>query len=219
MARVVGLLPASGNATRIGNIPKFCFPIDDSVNLVQWHVNLMLDVCDRVHISTKREWMPILNNIKFPKNVFIYEIEPSTQPDAMAKMIIDKSDKHLMGMPDTFIKNLKSNFYRDMSEIDSEIVLSAFKYTNNHLGSVGQIDIDKDNNVIDLVDKDPTCLYNYIYGAVSFNNIEINSKDLHLGNKINSCIKNGLSVKAVLIDGDYIDAGTIRGLRLLYKGE
>lgn len=45
---------------------------------------------------------------------------------------------------------------------DLDIVLSPFKYTSSLFGSVGQINVDSNNNVVDLVDKDPACVYNYI---------------------------------------------------------
>jgi hypothetical protein len=219
MGKVIGILPASGSATRLGGIPKFCLPIDDSKNLIQWHVELMLEVCDEVHISTKKDWISLVTALNFPNNVYVHEIEPSTMPDAISKMIIDTSNKHLVGMPDTFIKNLKVNFYKEMLPYDSDIVLCAFKYTSSLLGSVGQIKVDSNNNVVDLVDKDPSCVYNYIWGAVSFNKVKVNPDNAHLGVQINNSIMSGLSIKAVLIDGDYIDVGTVKGLQSLYKGE
>jgi hypothetical protein len=97
-----------------------------------------------------------------------------------------------------------------MLSYDSNIVLSAFKYTSSLLGSVGQINVDSNNNVVDLVDKDPPCVYNYIWGAVSFNNIKVKPDNAHLGIQINNRIMSGLSVKVVLIDRDYIKVRTVK---------
>jgi molybdopterin-guanine dinucleotide biosynthesis protein A len=47
--RTIGVLPASGKASRIGGIPKFCLPISDERSLLQWHVEQMLEVCDEVY--------------------------------------------------------------------------------------------------------------------------------------------------------------------------
>ena len=44
----IGVLPASGKASRIGGIPKFCLPISDERSLIQWHVEQMLEMCDEV---------------------------------------------------------------------------------------------------------------------------------------------------------------------------
>ena len=51
----IGVLPASGKASRIGGIPKFCLPISDERSLLQWHVEQMLEVCDEVRVSTRAE--------------------------------------------------------------------------------------------------------------------------------------------------------------------
>ena len=60
----IGVLPASGKASRIGGIPKFCLPISDERSLIQWHVEQMLEMCDEVRISTRSEWVPIIQNTK-----------------------------------------------------------------------------------------------------------------------------------------------------------
>jgi len=60
---VIGVLPASGKASRIGGIPKFCLPISDERSLLQWHVEQMLEVCDEVRVSTRAEWVPIIQNM------------------------------------------------------------------------------------------------------------------------------------------------------------
>ena len=40
----IGILPASGKASRIGGIPKFCLPVSEEESILQWHVNQMLEV-------------------------------------------------------------------------------------------------------------------------------------------------------------------------------
>ena len=64
----IGVLPASGRASRIGGIPKFCLPISDERSLLQWHVEQMLEVCDEVRVSTRPEWVPIIQNMDMNAN-------------------------------------------------------------------------------------------------------------------------------------------------------
>ncbi len=102
----IGVLPASGKASRIGGIPKFCLPISDERSLLQWHVEQMLEVCDEVRVSTRPEWIPIIQNMDM--NIKLIVKEPSTMSDAIKFMIGDYNDTVLVGMPDTYILNAPS---------------------------------------------------------------------------------------------------------------
>ena len=108
----IGVLPASGRASRVGGIPKFCLPISDERSLLQWHVEQMLEVCDEVRISTRSEWIPIVQNMNM--NVKIIVREPSTMSDAINFMIGDYNDTVVVGMPDTYILNGPQNIYKEL---------------------------------------------------------------------------------------------------------
>ena len=114
---VIGILPASGKASRIGGIPKFCLPISDHTSLIQWHVDQMLEVCDEVRISTRAEWVPISQNMDM--NVKLIVREPSTMSDAINFMVGNYNDTVLVGMPDTFILNSPVNIYKEMMKHDN----------------------------------------------------------------------------------------------------
>jgi GTP:adenosylcobinamide-phosphate guanylyltransferase len=81
----IGILPASGKASRIGGIPKFCLPVSEEESILQWHVNQMLEVCDEVRVSTKAEWVPVIQNMKM--NIKLVVREPSTMSDAVKFMV------------------------------------------------------------------------------------------------------------------------------------
>ena len=57
----IGLLPASGSAKRLGGLPKFSLPVNETSSLLEYHVNLMEEVCDEIRISTRLDWLPILS--------------------------------------------------------------------------------------------------------------------------------------------------------------
>ena len=106
MKKLVGILPASGKATRIGGIPKFCLPVGPDLTLIQWHINQMNEVCDEVRVSTRSTWIPLLKEMKIQASLI--EIEPSTMSDAVYKMA-KNGEELIIGMPDTYIHGSKSN--------------------------------------------------------------------------------------------------------------
>ena len=111
---IIGVLPASGKASRIGGIPKFCLPISDERSLLQWHVEQMLEVCDEVRVSTRAEWVPIIQNMDM--NIKLIVKEPSTMSDAVSFLAGGDSDTLLIGLPDTFMVGATSNIYKKMIE-------------------------------------------------------------------------------------------------------
>lgn len=210
----IGLLPASGSAKRLNGIPKFLLPIVDGT-LISRHIEQMLEVCDEVRVSTRKTWMPLLNNINLPSQVKIYEIEPSTFSNAVSQMSSD--GQLLIGMPDTYIANTKDNLYRTLLESDGDVVLAGFECTEDLRGNVGQFLTDSDRNVLDLKDKEQGCTYPDMWGAMLLNNVQIDGSLDNPSYQVMRWIKEGKSVKAVKCDGVYIDAGTFGGLRKLYS--
>jgi len=153
----IGVLPASGKASRIGGIPKFCLPISDERSLLQWHVEQMLDVCNEVRISTRSEWVPIIQNMDM--NVKIMVREPSTMSDAVKYMVGDYNDTVLVGMPDTFILNAPGNIYKPLfKDNTADLVLGIWECGETLKGRVGQVLVSHDK-VIDSEDKVDNCNY------------------------------------------------------------
>lgn len=214
----IGVLPASGKASRIGGIPKFCLPISDERSLLQWHVEQMLEVCDEVRISTRSEWVPIIQNMDM--NVKIMVREPSTMSDAVKYMVGDYNDTVLVGMPDTFILNAPGNIYKPMfKETNADLVLGAWECRDELKGRVGQILI-SENKVLQSEDKVEDCDYLDMWGTMLFqkNMIRyIDPKLDHPGKQLKEWISKGVNIKAVRPGGQYMDIGTLRGLKQLYK--
>jgi hypothetical protein len=215
MASTVGLLPASGNANRINNIPKFLLPISNKESLIQWHVKQMLEVCDEVRICTQSIWVPVIKNMNM--KVKIITKETSTMSDAI-KSMSNKEETLVIGMPDTFIINSDENIYKKMLELNNDIVLGLWKCDKTLKGKVGQIKL-KNNYAISSKDKDLNCDYNYMWGTMILKNMfnYIDSKKDHPGKQIQDWIDMGFKVGAIKQNGTYIDTGTIDGIKQLYK--
>lgn len=214
----IGVLPASGKASRIGGIPKFCLPISDERSLIQWHVEQMLEICDEVRISTRSEWVPIIQNMDM--NVKIMVREPSTMSDAVKYMVGDYNDTVLIGMPDTYILNAPGNIYKGLFKEDTaDIVLGIWECGENLKGRVGQVLISHDK-VIDSEDKVDNCNYPDMWGTMLFRKNMIRYIDTtldHPGKQLKEWISKGANIKAVRPGGQYMDIGTLRGLKQLYK--
>jgi hypothetical protein len=214
----VGILPASGSASRLNGLPKFVLPISDSKSLLQWHVDLMTRACKYVTVSTRNRWIILVKDLMLNAN--ITEREPSTMADAVLKMSLGVSDDIIIGMPDVYIHNSKSNFYKDLLLSDGDVVLATWDYVPETMrGKIGQVLADDNGNVLSVIDKDPSCDYPEMWGALLFRNGSIKKIDVEGGsvlNKVNDWIAEGVSVKRVKMSGEYIDAGTVQGLVQLY---
>jgi len=214
----IGILPASGSASRLNGLPKFILPVADGRSLLQWHVDLMSRACRHVTVSTRNRWTALVRDLSL--NAYITEREPSTMADAVLKMTMGESDAIVIGMPDIYIHNSQSNFYQDLLTSDGDVVLATWDYApQNMRGKIGQVLADDKGNVLSVVDKDPDCDYPEMWGALLFRNESIKKIDPEGGsvlNKVNDWIAEGVSVKRVKMSGEYIDAGTVEGLVQLY---
>lgn len=215
---VIGVLPASGKASRIGGIPKFCLPISDERSLLQWHVEQMLEVCDEVRVSTRAEWVPIIQNMDM--NIKLIVREPSTMSDAVKFMVGEYNDTVLIGMPDTYILNAPGNIYKGLFKEDTaDLVLGIWECGENLKGRVGQVLVSHDK-VIDSEDKVDNCNYPDMWGTMLFRKNMIRYIDTtldHPGKQLKEWISKGANIKAVRPGGQYMDIGTLRGLKQLYK--
>ena len=214
----LGLLPASGSASRIGGLPKFMLPIEDNFSILQWHVSLMNEACDKVRVSTRECWMPLVTPLNLGADIYVKE--PSTMSDAVLEMSRDRNDAVIIGMPDVYIHNSENNFYKDMLESDGDIVLATWDYKYKTMkGKVGQVLVDRFSNVLQVIDKDPNCEFDQMWGAILFRN-GLERIDVDGGSvlkDLNKWIADGVSVKAVAMSGEYIDSGTFQGLTYLYS--
>ena len=214
---VIGVLPASGRASRIGGIPKFCLPISDNASLLQWHVEQMLEVCDEVRVATRAQWVPIVESMHMSVKLMVRE--PSTMSDAIALMVGNHSDTVVIGLPDTYILNSTVNIYEEMTkEEEADIVIGAWECDKQLKGSVGQVKI-MNGKVVGSEDKVNDCDYPDMWGTMLFRRGMIRHLNPELdnpGKQLNDWSMDGFDIRAVKPGGRYVDVGTIRGLKNLY---
>jgi hypothetical protein len=177
----------------------------------------MLEVCDEVRVSTRAEWVPIIQNMNM--NIKLVVREPSTMSDAVKFMVGDYNDTVLVGMPDTYILGCENNIYKEMMDSAGDLVLGTWSCDPDLKGRVGQVLI-SDSRVISSRDKVSDCEYPDMWGTMLFRKNLIRYIDPsleHPGKQIQDWIDMSLNIRSVSPGGKYMDIGTLNGLKQLYK--
>jgi hypothetical protein len=211
---IVGVLPASGRANRIFGLPKFAIPISEEETLISWHVNKLKEVCDEVIITTRQEWLPILESLDLPAKIIARE--PSTLSETLGDLLRGVEGDVIFGMPDTAVIGNSLNPYMNLMKSSGNVTLGLFECTNSLRGKVGQVML-RGETVVDVQDKSPSCNHPLMWGNILFRD---KFRNLDLGKntpstEINTWILKGIRVDGVLNDGEYVDVGTFPGLKYL----
>ncbi len=209
-----GLLPASGKASRFLGLPKFAIPISDNETLLSWHVSKLLEVCDRVIVSTRRDWLPLMNLIDMRVELVVRE--PSTLSETLRDLFTLVDGDVVFGMPDTAIVGNSLNPYVNLVNSGGDVTLGLFECTDALRGKVGQVKVE-DRIVVDVQDKSSECNYPLMWGNILFRG---KFCDLDLGintpsTEISKWISDGIRVESVVNDGQYVDVGSFEGLKHL----
>jgi len=214
--KTLGLIPASGNASRIGGLPKFALPISDASNLLSWHVENLLEVCDEVRVSTQEKWFPLIEQMNLP--IQLVRKEPSTLSDAILHLANGDKDRMIFAMPDTFFTTKKTPIYEGLFDQPGDIILGLFHCPQILRGRVGQVEI-RDSFVLNALDKSKDCKYELMWGFMGFRDgmiDRVTTGSETPSTQINSWIENGEKVGFFRMGGDYIDVGSFEGVKQLY---
>lgn len=223
MIQRIGLLPASGSASRVNGIPKFAFPYNDSKCLLQYHIDNMLEIVDEIRICTRESWLPILDELKVSKKATISVMEPSTMNDAILHMIQDtESDpdaRFIVGMPDTVWTIKDSNPYANLGILnnDSDVTLLTSPFREMLRGKVGQVNVERNGRVQAIIDKDQNCNFPRIWSAFSMNGYMLNPKHTSPSHSFQDLISQNKIIDSVHFEGEYHDLGSMNGLRMFYS--
>ena len=216
---MIGLIPASGKASRLSGLPKFALPCDkDNTPLLTRQVKQMSFYVDKVVVSTTSAWFELVKSFNLPKTE-ITIIEPSTMNDALIKMAKEfPTDNYLIGMADTYFEG--ENPYIKLSQSFDEYSISAacWKVDNELRGRVGQVELVK-NKIIDIQDKVSDCDYPHMWGALALDQytvLNLNKFNAHPGIDLEFLLVNNFADQhAFEVDGKYFDVGTLSGYRNL----
>jgi hypothetical protein len=221
--RKVGLLPASGSASRINGLPKFALPYSSTKSLIQYHIELLLPIVDEIRICTRESWVPLLNELGVNKNAQIQKLEPSTMNDALYKMIQDKDDlkntQFIVGMPDTVWTSTDKNPYLELGNTNSdcEVTLLLSPFRESLRGKVGQVSVTKSNIVEEIIDKDIQCNHQNIWTAFRMNGYQLKASDKSPSNSFVEMLSRKEQIDVAIINGIYHDLGSIEGIKEFYS--
>lgn len=212
---IVGIIPCSGTATRINNIPKFLLPCKEG-NLINNTINIFKNNnIENIYISVSNENEHHIHKINEHDNNIKYIVKnTNTMSETVHNLINIKSKKYILIMPDTyFISN--NNTFTDITKLNIllnkfKIVIILWKIKESQYGKLGQININ-DTKVIDIIDKDKTCRYPYSWGIIGWTydvNHLIDPKTPHIGYIINEALKQNIDIGYIISETEYFDCGT-----------
>jgi choline kinase len=213
----IGLIPASGTASRMRGLPKFLLPFENSVKtLMERHIEMMEQHVDRILIPTRPENLELIERLKFPSFVELVPLITSTMSETV-NLALDKVDFELciLGMPDTYY--LGQDPYKALVNLAGDVRLACWPTVSSQVGNVGSVEI-VGGRVTQVQDKNPRVDFGRHWGAIAFNKSaleHLDSSTPHIGFIVNPCIEAGLIVDAEDIEGDYIDCGTFSEYRRL----
>jgi choline kinase len=216
---MIGLIPASGKASRLGGLPKFALPCDkDNTPLLTRQVKQMSFYVDKIIVSTTNAWYELVKSFNLPKTEIVI-IEPSTMNDALIKMAREfSSDKYLIGMADTYFEGENPYIKLSQSINDNGISAACWKIDGELKGRVGQVELVK-NKIIDIQDKVSNCDYPHMWGALGLNKdtlFSLNKFSAHPGIDLEYILVDSFSDQyAFEVEGKYFDVGTLAGYRNL----
>jgi hypothetical protein len=207
---IAGIIPLGGTASRVNNLPKFLFPCSGDTSLLGrllniYHKNNIFDIVAGVS-ETNSSLLTNYDNID--KKI----VNTKTMSETIYSILEMNSDINIMFMPDTYF-TINDEIQRCIELLQTyKIVVFIWEIKKFQIGKVGQCNIDiKNGQVIDIIDKDKNCNYDYMWGGISWTremNQYINPSWNTIGNLIKKSIELNIKVGYVKVPNDYYDCGT-----------
>ena len=209
--QIVGLIPLAGNATRMYNLPKFLLPCPGNEKTLLDHClkkfqdSNITNIYGGVSNSNK-------TILKDKQGIKLLETNTKTMTETVKKLVdkISIAKSYILIMPDTFFL-VTDEIEKIKLQLDHyPLVVALWKIREQQKGKLGQCLI-KNNLVLDVVDKNIDCNYEYIWGMLAWRrelNQYIDENEQTIGSLITYCIKHGINVGYVLMSSTYFDCGT-----------
>jgi hypothetical protein len=221
---MLGILPCAGTASRLFNLPKFMLPTKkEQCSLIVYWINLLIkNKCNKIIIGVSENTKIFIDNIlKYNLNDDIKNIiniklvgNTNTMNETIIACLKDENyDIAIMGMPDTYVSDLSHILIENINKENINVGCYLWNIRDTQIGKIGQCNVN-DKFIVDIIDKDTSCDYNYGWGAVVFKpefEKYIYMEDLHIGYSMKRYIENNKIIYQILNDGLYFDCGTTQG--------
>ena len=209
--RLIGIIPLGGNATRMKHLPKFLLPCDIGSNLLDHTIEIFnINGINNIIAGVSSSNNNVLQNYT---NLTKLIVDTKTMAETVYKMISciqQEEDKFILIMPDTYFTiNKEISVMKTMLDT-YDIVVLCWNIKDHQIGKVGQCNI-VDGEVVDVVDKNPSCTYPYFWGVIGWNsklNSYISREWETIGDLIKISIKMNIKVGAIIVPSNYYDCGT-----------
>tara|TARA_X000000368_G_scaffold108809_1_gene84644 strand:+ start:7272 stop:7943 length:672 start_codon:yes stop_codon:yes gene_type:complete len=206
------ILPAAGLASRMRGLPKFLLPANDQYeSLLEIHLSNLIGKCENIYLPTRPELSPIIKSLDFDlDNLKIIEMTTRTMSETILETInLSNSKNYTLIMPDTYFLGEKP--YDNLLGFKNFCNLACWEIRDSQRGKLGEVKVNKLNEVEEIVDKKPKNGFKYAWGAVSFSRDlkkYIDIKDPHIGYAVKQSILNNEKVNSFKVRGKYFDCGT-----------
>lgn len=209
---VIGLIPCSGTASRMSGIPKFLLPCKEG-NLIDNSINIFKsNNIDDIYVSISTENEHFIKNRDHIKYIVK---NTNTMSETVKNLIEIKAKKYILIMPDTYFINDINKDFNEITKMhmmlnDFDIVVILWKIKEYQYGKLGQVEVNN-AKVIDVMDKNLNCKYQYSWGIIGWTNKVnhlIDEKTPHIGYILNEALKNNIDIGYIISDTEYFDCGT-----------
>ena len=213
------ILPAAGSASRMNGIPKFLLPIAiDGTSLIERHLKNIPPEIENIWIPTTSVFEPLIRGLN-QKGIQVVVFSTKSMTETIIEVTQRSSaSKFAIIMPDTYF--MGENPLEYLIESSDDLNIACWKIKAEQRGKLGQIEI-KDGQILQIIDKDPDCEFEYSWGALSFNRkfIDLLEPEMpHVGFAIPKALSHDLTHSTKIMDGEYFDCGTpTEYLDLIYK--
>jgi hypothetical protein len=213
------LIPASGSAVRMRGLPKFLLPSGhENLTLLELHIRNVVSHADEILIGINPIFFEIVKNAKLDlRGAQVVPLETKSMTETVLNLAkVSLGTRFTVVMPDTVFESNEGYIFNDSK---SDLILSLWRIRSDQYGKLGQVSVGADGGVLDCVDKDPECRYEFSWGAMTFNQKFLKCLDAefpHIGYGVMPAIQAHLDVNSVVFPGRYWDCGTpIEYLRYL----
>jgi choline kinase len=210
------ILPAAGNASRIGGIPKFLLPIGiNSKTLLDFHIETALQADLQVIIVVnpllEAYIQKLIENAGY-KKVRVVSYKSNSMSDSLVKAVENLDDEFVASvtMPDSYMPEFTSETLIELRKKTPS--LSVIKTSNAQYSKLGQVVIDKSKKAIEIRDKSPVRISPYAWTGFAIKIETLKSfpcDEQTPGIQLARMTHKTQGLRTIEIQGEYFDCGTI----------
>ena len=202
------LIPAAGQATRMRGLPKFLLQIDENyTTLLENHINNLRNTLGNdnpILIAIRPDLLPIVRSLNIDaKNLTFIEMVTSTMNETILNLADTSDSQHfLLIMPDTYFLGMQP--YAHLESNPELCDLAIWKIRDEQRGKLGEVEVDENNFLSSIVDKNPNTMFDYSWGSLTFSRKlfkYVKKEDPHIGYSVSSALNDKQQISTKFVDG------------------